>query len=528
MPHASRRNAGADRSGLRQTTVSGPLPLLLPDIAWPLHDAAGSRAIEAMSAASLPPHTLMQRAGLATAKLALALAPHAQTFWIAAGPGNNGGDGLEAAMHLQRAGKQVRVSLFGDPARQPVDAALSRARAQEAGVSIGSGMPSATHADVAVDALLGLGLTKAPEGDLAAAIDRINSLTALRLAVDLPSGLDGDTGVSHGGAVANATHTLSLLSLKPGLFTAQGRDAAGAIWFDDLGTATVAAAQVPRAWLGSAAAAWQFEQPRRHAQHKGSFGDVIVVGGTVNMAGAAILAGRAALAAGAGRVYVSVLDPDAPTLDSAWPELMLEPRLWRDRRAVTAATVVCGCGGGDAVREVLPQLLAHAPRLVLDADALNAIAVDSALQRQLMTRARTGQATVLTPHPLEAARLAGLPDAAAVQRSRLSVAEQLAAQFGCVVILKGSGSVIAAPGRVSVINPSGNARLASAGTGDVLAGWLGGIWTTSQAHPQPPSAALVAQAAAWTHGLGADAGPGQRQPHGLTASGLIQRLAALN
>lgn len=508
--------------------MNGPLRLLHPDIAWPLHDTAGSRAIEATAATPLPPHALMQRAGLATAKLALALAPHAQTFWIAAGPGNNGGDGLEAAMHLQRAGKQVRVSLFGDPARQPADAALSRALAQEAGVSIASGMPGATHADVAVDALLGLGLTRAPEGELAAAIDRINSLTALRLAVDLPSGLDGDTGVSHGGAVVNATHTLSLLSLKPGLFTAQGRDAAGAIWFHDLGTATVAAAQAPRAWLGSAAAAWQFEQPRRHAQHKGSFGDLIVVGGTVNMAGAAMLAGRAALAAGAGRVYVSVLDPSAPTFDPAWPELMLEPGRWRDRRAVTAATVVCGCGGGDAVREVLPQLLAHAPRLVLDADALNAIAADTVLQRQLMTRARTGQATVLTPHPLEAARLAGLPDAAAVQRSRLNVAEQLAAQFGCAVILKGSGTVIAAPGRVSVINPSGNARLASAGTGDVLAGWLGGLWATSQAHPQPPSAALVAQAAVWTHGLSADAGPSRSQPAGLTASSLIQRLAALN
>ena len=507
--------------------MNGPLPIVLPDAPWPLHDAAGSRAIEVAAAASLPPHALMQRAGLATAKLALALAPHAQTFWIAAGPGNNGGDGLEAALHLQRAGKQVRVSLFGDLARQPADAALSRARAQEAGVSIASGIPSATPTDVVVDALLGLGLTRAPEGDLAAAIGRLNSSTALRLAVDLPSGLDGDTGVGHGTVVVNATHTLSLLSLKPGLFTAQGRDVAGAIWFDDLGTAPVAAAQAPRAWLGSAAAACPFEQPRRHAQHKGSFGDVIVVGGAVNMAGAAMLAGRAALAGGAGRVYVSVLDPSAPTLDPAWPELMLSPGLWRERSAVTAATVVCGCGGGDAVREALPQLLAHAPRLVLDADALNAIAADTALQQQLMKRVRTGQATLLTPHPLEAARLAGLPDAAAVQRSRLSVAERLAAQFGCAVILKGSGSVIAAPGRVSVINPSGNARLASAGTGDVLAGWLGGFWATSQAHLQPPYAARVAEAAAWTHGLGADAGPGRRHPHALTASGLLRRLAAL-
>jgi ADP-dependent NAD(P)H-hydrate dehydratase / NAD(P)H-hydrate epimerase len=509
--------------------MNGPSAILPPDTAWPLHDSAGSRQIEATAAAQLPPHTLMQRAGLATAKLALAVAPNAETVWIAVGPGNNGGDGLEAALQLKRAGKRVQVSLFGDPARQPADAALSRARAQQAGVSMVSGLPpNELQADLSVDALLGLGLRRAPEGELAAAIDRMNAMASPRLAIDLPSGLDGDTGLGRGNAVVRATHTLALLSLKPGLFTAQGRDHAGVIWFDNLGTATLAAAQAPRAWLGSAAATSPFRQPRRHAQHKGSFGDLIVVGGAGTMAGAALLAGRAAIAVGAGRVYISALDINAPTLDAGWPELMFKPGLWQDRSAVMASTVVCGCGAGDGVREVLPQLLAHAPRLVLDADALNAIAKDTGLQRQLQARAlRSGHATVLTPHPLEAARLAGLHDAAAVQGARLSVAEQLAARFGCTVLLKGSGSVIAAPGQVSVINPSGNARLASAGTGDVLAGWLGGLWAASQAHSPPPPCSLVAQAATWTHGMGAEAADDLHAQPALTASGLLARLTLL-
>jgi len=507
--------------------MNHPLPVQLPAHPWPLHGALGSRHLEAQAAALLSPHTLMQRAGLAVARLSLAIAPHAQRIWIAAGPGNNGGDGLEAAIHLHRAGKQVLVSLLGAPKRLPADAAASLTRAQDAGVTIAGGLPGTVQTDLAIDALLGLGLTRAVEGDLAAAIDRLNALPVPRLAVDLPSGLDGDNGVCRGQSAVKATHTLALLSLKPGLFTGLGRDHAGAIWFDDLGLAALAIAQAPVAWLGSAAVACLPRQPRQHAQHKGSFGNMIVVGGTAGMTGAALLAARAGLVAGAGRVYVSALDPDAPALDVEWPELMFRRGLWREEGSAQDATVVCGCGGGDTVREALPSLLARAPRLVLDADALNAIAADSALQRQLTARSsREGQATVLTPHPLEAARLAGLADAAAVQRKRLAVAEQLATRFACVVILKGSGSVIAAPGQVSILNPTGNARLASAGTGDVLAGWLAGLWAVAQAFPQPPPAMHLAAAAAWSHGLAAEFEEGGHAQGALTASALIRRLAA--
>jgi hydroxyethylthiazole kinase-like uncharacterized protein yjeF len=452
----------------------------------------------------------------------LALAPHAERVWVAAGPGNNGGDGFEAAGHLQRAGKQVLVTALGDAARRPVDAAASLARAQAAGVTIESSLPAGLTCDVAIDALLGLGSTRPAAGPLAEALRRFNSHAGLRLAIDLPSGLDADHGLALGECAARASHTVTLLTLKPGLFTAQGRDAAGEVWFDDLGCGDSALAVPPRARLGGASAALQARAPRLQAQHKGSFGDVIVVGGATAMAGAALLASRAALAAGAGRVYVSALGAVAPALDPLWPELMFRPQYWRDPAAAWASsTVVCGCGGGDAVREALPTVLTRAARLVLDADALNAIAADSALQALLTARAARGQATVLTPHPLEAARLVGVASAATVQADRLGHAEGLAARFACTVLLKGSGTVIASPQQLPLIIVSGNARLASAGTGDVLAGWLGGLWAAAQAQTAVPDAHRVAEAAAWLHGAAAEGGD-NREP--LTASRLLQRM----
>jgi ADP-dependent NAD(P)H-hydrate dehydratase / NAD(P)H-hydrate epimerase len=493
------------------------------DHAWPLHDAAQSRRIEATATAALPPHTLMRRAGLSLARLALALAPHAQRVWIAAGPGNNGGDGLEAAMHLHRAGKSVEVSLVGDAATLPADAAASWQRAREAGVRIGDGAAPREPCDVAIDAVLGLGATRAPDGALADLVRAVNACPGVRLAADIPSGLAADTGMPWGEHAVRATHTLALLTLKPGLFTAHGRDHAGAIWFDDLGSATAADSVAPRAQLGDADAARLLRPARGHSGHKGAFGDVMVVGGAPGMGGALTLAARAALAGGAGRVFACALDASMPAHDMLAPELMWRPALWRgDPAAWRDATVVCGCGGGDAVREALPLLLSRAARLVLDADALNAIARDTALQSQLSARAGRGLVTVLTPHPLEAARLLGVDDAGKVQSNRLAAAQSLAQRFECTVLLKGSGSVIAAPRRVPVINPTGNARLASAGTGDVLAGWLGGLWSASAAVGTVADAFVVARAAAYTHGAAAHDGDAVAP---LSASALLARLA---
>jgi hydroxyethylthiazole kinase-like uncharacterized protein yjeF len=496
---------------------TGPQPVLPSQRAWPLFDAAASRRLEQAALEVSAPHALMARAGLGVARLALAVAPQARRIWVAAGPGNNGGDGLVAAMHLHRLGLAVQVSLLGDAARLPADAALALVQAREAGVPITAGLDSATacSADLAIDALLGLGSRRAPEGAFAEAVQQLNAGRAPVLAVDLPTGLCGDSGACLGDAAVVAAHTLSLLTLKPGLFTAQGRNHAGRVWFDPLGVAS--AAEASGLMLAGPETLHELLPGRTHAQHKGSFGDVLVLGGAAGMGGAALLAARAALAAGAGRVCLARLDGDGAP-DPQRPELM--PRSLQaalDPALLGRTTVVCGCGGGAAVGAVLPAVLQRAARLVLDADGLNAVAADAALAAALKARADAGLPTVLTPHPLEAARLLAL-DTAAVQARRCDAARQLADRFGCSVVLKGSGSVIASPGGPTRINPTGNARLGSAGTGDVLAGWLGGLWSQGAATAD----AAAAAATVWLHGRAAERGD-LRLP--LRAADLIEAMA---
>ena len=502
---------------------------------YPLHSVAATRRIEQAAAAQLAPHTLMQRAGLAVARLACALAPHAQTLWLACGPGNNGGDGLEAAMHLKLWGRNPVVTWLGDEARCPADALLSLHRARQAGVNFAAEPPA--EYDFAIDALLGIGQSKPVTGVLADWLRHMQQTAPAILCVDVPSGLDADTGnYAKSGVAINSVapqainkparcqnapvFCLSLLTLKPGLFTAHGKDAAGEVWLDDLALDVENnKVEAPTAWLLGADRA---SLPARlHASHKGSFGDVAVVGGAAGMTGAALLAARAALHAGAGRVFVALLDDDADithagqrmAVDPMQPELMFRQL---ETLAVREQTVVCGCGGGDAVRHVLPQVLSQAPRLVLDADALNAIAVGTSLQALLLARSKryktTGLATILTPHPLEAARLLGF-STVQVQADRLAAAQTLADRFGCVVILKGAGSVIAAPGLTPYINANGNAKLATAGTGDVLAGMVGALLAASQ------DAFLSACTATHRHGLAAD---NWATANTLTASELVK------
>ena len=466
---------------------------------WPLHSAAASRVVESAALASAAPQSLMQRAGLAVARLALATAPHAQRVAVLAGPGNNGGDGLVAALHLHRAGREVRVHLLADLTRLPADAADALQCALAGGVLVSSGPLVLDGADLVIDALLGLGARPLQPGAIADAVAHINASRSPVLAVDLPSGLNPDTGQPNGQAAVRATATLSLLTLKPGLFTGAGRDHAGVVWFDGLGIAPLSTHIT--AFLITAADAQAVLQSRPHTSHKGSFGDLAVVGGAPGMTGAAWLAARSALPAGAGRVYVSLLDEHAAMLDPLRPELMLRNAWWRAPPAVLlAATVVAGCGGGTDIAAALPALLSQAGRLVLDADALNALAADPALLALLTARAARGRPTVLTPHPLEAARLLGC-SAMEVQHDRLTAAQALADRHRCVVVLKGSGTVVADAGALPCVNPTGNALLASAGTGDVLAGWIGGLWAAGQ--PSITSA-QAACAAVWLLGRAAD------------------------
>jgi ADP-dependent NAD(P)H-hydrate dehydratase / NAD(P)H-hydrate epimerase len=489
---------------------------------WSLFDVAASRAIETNELARHAPGALMQRAGRGVARLALAVAPHARRIWVAAGPGGNGGDGLHAAADLASIGCDVRVTLCADAGQLPLDAQRALQRAQAAGVKVGSTWPEGPI-DMAIDALLGIGASRAPEGTISEAIERLNGLTAPRLAVDLPSGISADTGALLGTRAVHATCTLALLTLKPGLFTGIARDHVGDVWLDNL---DADAGRMPpcTAILSSIAHDRAAVAPRRHAQHKGSFGDVVVVGGAAGMAGAARLAAHASLAAGAGRTLVSLLDVEAPSGDTTRPEWLWCHAAWLPgRAALEESTVVCGCGGGDPVRTALPALMSRSARLVLDADALNAVAADEGLFALLQARGTRGRATVLTPHPLEAARLLHTTTTQ-VQHDRIEAARALARRTGAVVVLKGSGTVIAAPGHVPVINGTGNAALATGGTGDVLAGWIAGLWAQATGDDEMASAFASAAASAWRHGAAADAAG----THVVRALDLVDAMRALS
>ena len=479
--------------------------------AYDLFNAKQSRAVEHALSQQLPAHTMMQRAGLAVARLAMALAPRARSVWLACGPGNNGGDGLQAAAFLQSMGKHCHVSWAGAEHSMSTDTVRSLAQARQAGVHWCDKLDDvASEVDLCIDAMLGLGSHgRAIEGQLAQWITQIGQHGAPVLAVDLPTGLNPDTGEPNKLAV-RASHTLSLLTLKPGLFTGHGRDLCGQVWLESLQAPQDAPPKLPTP------AARLLGAPtlpvRAHASHKGSYGDVAVLGGGAGMAGAAVLAGSAALHGGAGRVYVSLHDSGAPSYDPFQSELMFRAAHTLE---LSSMAVVCGCGAGDHAGELLGLALPASGPLVLDADALNAIAADSKLAEALRARSRRRLATVITPHPLEAGRLLAC-SSADVQRDRLSAAERLVQSLQCCVVLKGSGTVVAMADQIPRICPTGNAKLATAGTGDVLAGLIGARLA------QGMTAFDAACAAVYQHGALADEWPDTRA---LTAGRLARALS---
>lgn len=486
------------------------------------------RRIEDAALSTLPAGTFMQRAGAAATAFALGLlgtTTRAHVL-VLAGPGNNGGDALEVAAGLAEAGHDVSVVLFADLKKQSAEASTALARARSSLVKLlapqdAAGITS-LHSQpwhLAVDGLFGIGLVRPISGDMRAMTQYLNTLTCPVLALDVPSGLDADTGdiVGPDGIAVRASHTITFIGDKPGLHTCHGRDYAGHVGIAalDIDTAHFPA---PHAWLNEPSAFAGALYPRSQNSHKGSFGDVAVLGGAHGMQGAALLSARAALCCGAGRVYACFID-NAPAFDPVQPEIMC-------RRAVefdfAHAAVVAGPGAGiePAARHLLAQALDLNAPLVLDADALNLLAADSELQQHL---ARRQAASIMTPHPLEAARLLGV-SAGMVQADRLAAARQLAARFNAIVVLKGSGSVIARPDGTVAINPTGNPALATGGTGDVLAGLCGALL----AQRLPPWE--TALAAVWLHGHAADElvaeGIG---PVGLTAGELIPAIrTALN
>lgn len=461
-----------------------------------LYTVAQVRAIEQQAHAGLEPGALMRRAGQAAAHYALELLGEKREnpVLVLAGPGNNGGDALEVAANLADAGIDVTVlHLPGQrDASSETAAAYDRARAGTVGW-IDMLPPDAEWALV-IDGLFGIGLERALQDDYRELVTGLDAVRCPILALDVPSGLDADTGnvIGPDGVAVRATHTITFLGDKPGLHTADGRDHAGQVKVDTLGVDVATLAQ-STAGLSALPLFESRLSARRQNTHKGSFGDVAVVGGAHGMAGAPVLAARGALYSGAGRVFVAAIG-EPVGYDSSQPELMFRRA---DDFDFFGRTLVLGPGMGDsadAIRVLARALDSDSP-LVLDADALNLIGASPDLQARLAQREAFA---ILTPHPLEGARLLGMTPAV-VQADRLEAAREMALRMNATVILKGSGTVIARPDGEALVNPTGNAGLATPGSGDVLAGICGAL--LAQGWPGWEAAA----AATWVHGAAADA-----------------------
>lgn len=450
--------------------------------------------LEMRAANQLDADTLMKRAGAAAAELIMKRLEDAgveqRRVTLLVGPGNNGGDALACACELREKGAVVNVVLPGG--RRPTSAlALAQLeRWTQAGGTTYDDPYMTEKADCVVDGLFGTGLAKPITGDYLDAVLWFNERQALKVSLDIPSGLNPVTGHwtgSYPGCSADVT--ITFLCVKSGLYMCEGADAAGEIVLNELDVS------VPLSPL-SVTGTDEFPRvlrPRVKNSHKGDYGSVAVIGGTDGMIGASILAARAALISGAGRVTLECRAEHAPHVDMVYPEIMFatKPVNLEDFDAI-----VLGCGLGtsaEAKARVIEALNCQKP-LILDADALNIIAADIKLQDMVLARRAP---TVLTPHPGEAARLLRR-DTAGVTADRVAACRELAVQTGAIVVLKGAGTVISMRSSRTWINPTGSPMLATGGSGDVLAGMIGAMF--AQGYDMVESVL----AAVYFHGLSAE------------------------
>jgi hydroxyethylthiazole kinase-like uncharacterized protein yjeF len=460
----------------------------------------------------IPAYTLMTRAGEATFRAARARFPSARRWRVYCGAGNNAGDGYVVARLAREAGVAVDVVTLTDPGGLQGDAARAWRDYAAAG---GEAAPVAggDAADLIVDAVFGTGLSRPVEGPQRAAIEAINASGARVVAVDVPSGLDALRGTVLGAAV-RADLTVTFIGRKLGLYVGHGPDLAGEVVYAGLDVPASRVFGVTEAARLFGAGDLPSLLPRRpRTGQKGQFGHVLVVGGNHGMAGAARLAGEAALRAGAGLVSVATRPGNESTINAARAELMcrgvgsaadLAPLLER----ASLVAIGPGLGQDDWARARLAEVMSSGRPLVVDADALNLLA----------GRLTRRSDWILTPHPGEAARLLGT-STAAVQADRPAAAGELAAQAGGVVLLKGRCTLVAAAGVPLEIIDRGNPGMASGGMGDVLTGVIAGLRAQfPAADPQRLTAA-----AAFIHAAAGDAAalPGER---GLIASDVLAQL----
>jgi len=418
---------------------------------------------------NIPSFTLMQRAAEAAFSEIQQTWPNANHIIVLAGTGNNGGDGYVIASLALAANVNTKVIQVGDHTKLQGDAKKAHDMfIDNGGLCVAFDEKEFTKCDVMIDALLGTGLTRPVKGDYATAIELANQHSALILSVDIPSGLNADNGCPLG-VVIQADTTVTFVGMKLGLFTAAGREYSGKIIFNHL--------QIPKEVYQPMSATCQSIQisdlqsvlGKRNADaHKGDFGHVLVVGGNTGMAGSVMLAAEAAARTGSGLVSVATLPQHAMAALQSCREIMvhgvnsvkeLNPLL----KQATVVAIGPGLGQDAWAKELFSRILEFDIPMVVDADALNLLAGEPMRKKSW----------VLTPHPGEAARLLK-SSTKEVQENRLQSVQALRKQYGGIVVLKGSGTLVAAENDISICT-AGNPGMATGGMGDVLTGIIAGL-----------------------------------------------------
>ncbi|MGI8560203.1 MAG: NAD(P)H-hydrate dehydratase [Luteimonas sp.] len=497
------------------------------DTACELYDRDALRRLEARAseASGGDAGLLMQRAGLAAWRELLAHWPQAQRITVACGPGNNGGDGYVLARHALAAGREVRVLRLDAHAPRSDLARRACAGYADAGGRIDTFDGRLDGGDLVVDALFGIGLTRAPDEATAGMISAINAARGDVFALDAPSGIDADRGCVPGAAI-RATRTLQFLARHAGLHTGDALDHVGTL---SLATLDVVADAFPG--IESAARLLlptrlpTLHAPRSRNAHKGQSGHVLCIGGDRGHGGAILLCAEAALRAGSGLASVATRGEHVPALLARRPEAMAHAVESAGALAplIEAADVLAvgpGLGQTGWGEALLAAALGSGKPLILDADALNLLA-----DAMLAAARSLPRDCVLTPHPGEAARLLGTTPGH-VQADRFTAARALCQQFRCVVVLKGAGTVVAAPGSgdavaLAVIG-AGNPGMAAGGMGDVLTGVIAAL----RAHGR--DAFDAACFGALLHAVAGDVAAGEGGERGLLPCDLFLPLRRLS
>jgi NAD(P)H-hydrate epimerase len=438
-----------------------------------LYSTAQVRALDAHAIQGLGifGYTLMKRAGEAALRYLRTRWPMAHRIIIVCGGGNNGGDGYVLARFAHAAGLTVAVLAAIPPDQLRGDARQAYDDFKSSGGQVNPVAPgSFGEGDVVVDALLGTGLHGPVREDLARVIREINSAGRPVFALDVPSGLDSDTGVPLGDTV-RADCTVTFVGLKTGLFIGDGPEFAGTVFFDDLEITPPSSAEFKPGLERIIDSEIQRALPRRpRASHKGNFGRVLIVGSGSGMPGAVRLSGEACLRVGAGLVTVAVAPENVPAISAGRPELICLQLTSANllAEAIDKAEVIAigpGLGRTQWAREALQAVLVTDKPLVVDADALNLIAEAGAEPRENW---------IMTPHPGEAGRLLDM-STEQIQANRLAALDRLVKRYGGTVVLKGAGTLVGTKGKTPALCERGNPGMASAGTGDVLTGAVAGI-----------------------------------------------------